>query len=410
MSDQPAATAPTYDIFAPDVLQDATPLLNRLRAEAPVYFSPQLQGYILTRYDDITTVLKDAEIQSAQLTGWIDQFPPEAQRQLQPLRSSLILWMGHTNVADHQRVQRVLRRYFTAATVEGLRPRVEAIVKMLLDAVQDKGELDVVQDIAHPLPTHIIGELLGVPAEDRGLFMQWSRDINNLFQMSDLETLLKTQKAVLDVQDYMRPIVEARRREPRNDLTSVLVAAQREGQLISDDELVGNCVMLMFGGHETTAYLIANSVLALMQHPEQFEMLKANPKLLPSAIDEVLRYDGSVDMLMRVTTKPLELVGGKVPANSLLLLMLRAGNRDPDMYTEPNRFDITRRTNVRNLAFGSGPFYCLGSALAQMEGQICLGEMLRRMPNLRPLFDITQPDYRPQPPIRRRLETLRLAF
>ncbi|MFE8600159.1 cytochrome P450 [Archangium violaceum] len=410
MTAQAIAAPPAYDIFAPDVLKDPTTLLNRLRAENPVYFSPQLQGYILTRYDDITAVLKDQEISSAMLTGWIDQMPQEAQQQLKALRSSLVLWMGHTNVADHQRVQRVLRRYFTAGTVEAMRPGVEALVKSLLDAVQDKGEMDVVRQVANPLPCNVIGELLGVPVEDRERLQHWSQQILNLFRIADLPTLLETQKAVIELQEYMRPLVQARRREPRNDLPSVLVAAQAEGAILSDEEILGNCVALMYGGHETTVYLIANTVLALLQNPEQMKKLKAQPGLIASTIEEGLRYDGPVDMLMRVTPKPLELAGGRVPANSMLMLMLRAGNRDPAMYPNADQFDVARQTNVRNLAFGTGPFYCLGSALARMEAEICIGELLRRMPNLRPQFDIAQPDYQPLPPIRRRLETLRVTF
>lgn len=410
MTAQAIAAAPDYDIFAPDVLKDPTQLLNRLRAEDPVYFSPQLQGYILTRYDDITAVLKDQEISSAMLTGWIDQMPQEAQQQLKALRSSLVLWMGHTNVADHQRVQRVLRRYFTAGTVEAMRPGVETLVRSLLDAVQDKGEMDVIRQVANPLPCNVIGELLGVPVEDRERLQRWSQQILNLFRIADLPTLLETQKAVIELQEYMRPIVQARRREPRNDLPSVLVAAQAEGAILSDEEILGNCVALMYGGHETTVYLIANTVLALLQNPEQMKKLKARPELISSTVEEGLRYDGPVDMLMRVTPKPLELAGGRVPANSMLLLMLRAGNRDPAMYPNADQFDVARQTHVRNLAFGTGPFYCLGAALARMEAEICISELLRRMPNLRPQFDIAQPDYQPLPPIRRRLETLRVTF
>ncbi|ATB32491.1 cytochrome P450 [Melittangium boletus] len=410
MSAAPAVSTSNYDLFAPSVLEDPTELLTRLRAENPVYYSPQLQGYVLTRYDDIVMVLKDPDMGSAMLTGWIDQMPQEAQEQLQPLRASLDLWMGHKNNDDHQRIQRVLRRYLTSATIESLRPRVESLVKSLFDAVEGKTEVDIIQEIANPLPCNIIGELLGVPQEDRDQLQQWSQQALNLFRIADLPTLLETQKAILAIQDYMKPIVEARRHAPLDDLPSVLATAQAEGQMKSDAEILGNCVALMFGGHETTVYLIANALLALMQNPEQFQMIKDRPELIPAAVEETLRYDGPVDLITRVTPKPLELVGGHVPANSMMILMLRAGSRDPALYPNPDRFDITRPTTVRSLAFGLGSFYCLGTALARMETQICLREIIHRMPNIRPLFDVNKPDYRPLPPIRRRLETLRVAL
>ena len=410
MSAAPATAASKYDLFSPAVLRDPTDVLTRMRAENPVHFSPQLGGYVLTRYDDIVSVLKDQEMGQAMLSGWIDQLPEEAREQLRPLRSSLELWMGHKNNDDHQRVQRVLRRYLTAGTIEGMRPRVEQIVTSLLDQLEGERECDIIASIANPLPGTVSGELLGVPMEDRPQLQRWTQKVNNLFRITDLPSLLETQEAVLSIQEYMRPIVESRRHAPQEDLPSVMAAAQGEGQMKSDMEILANCVALMFGGHETTVSLIGNTLLALFQHPEQLELLKRQPELVPAAVEESLRYDGPVDLITRVTPKPLSLLGGEVPANSLLILMLRAGSRDPALYANPDAFDITRATAVRSLAFGLGSFYCLGTALARMETQIVLRELLERRPNIRPLFDVSQPDHRPMPPIRRRLETLRVAL
>jgi cytochrome P450 len=405
-----AAVAPTYDLFAPAVLRDPTEVLTRMRAENPVYFSPQLRGYMITRYDDISTVLKDQDMGQALLSGWIDQLPPEARAQLGRLRASLDLFLGHKNTEDHLRVQRVMRRYFTPGTLEGLRPRVEQLVTMLFDQLEGQRECDFLSAIASPLPGFVSGLLLGVPREDRIKLQNWTLKLNNVFRITDLPELLQTQEAVVGIEEYMRPIVEERRRAPQEDLPSVLAAAQRDGQLRGDEEILSNCVAMLFGGHETTVALIANTLLALLQNPEQLRLLQARPELIASAVEEGMRYDGPVDLITRVTYKDLKLVGGEVPANNLLILTLRAGSRDPEVYSNPHTFDITRDPPVRGLAFGLGAYYCLGTALARMEAQLVLREVLKRMPGIRPLFDVNRPDHAPMPPIRRRLESLRVAI
>jgi cytochrome P450 len=407
MSTPPSSAAASYDFFTPEVIGEPMPMLARLRSESPVYFSPQLQGWVLTRYQDVNTALRSPGLDSAMLLGMLGRFPPEVQQELTPLRNSVTLWMGHTNTKDHQRFQHILKKYFIPSTMDALRPRIQQLTDELLDAVQARGEMDVVKDLAYPLPANVIAEVLGIPTKDRDMLVRWSRDVLALFQTPDLDMMRRSQKSVLEMQEYMRPIVADRRGNPRKDIISVLVAAQEEGSVYSEDEIVANCVMLLFGGHETVANLLSTGVLHLLQHPDQMAKLKADPGLVHSAIEEMARYDGPADMLLRLTREPLTLGQTQIPAGNLVFLLTGAANRDPEAFTEPERFDITRKQN-RHLGFGIGSFYCLGAALARVEMDVCLTTLLRRMPNLQPRFD--KPDWMPLPPLRRRLESLRVGF
>ncbi|WNG39645.1 cytochrome P450 [Archangium violaceum] len=400
-------TPPTYNFFSPEVPANPHPLLHRLRANEPVYRSPQFNGWVLTRHEDIVAASKDRRLVAANMTGWLDQMSGEEKRELKPVRDAIRLWVGHTNEQDHLRFQRVFKKYFTPATVEGLRPRVQELTDELLDTVQDRGEMEVVSQLSFPLPANVIAELLGVPTADRELLLRWSADVVPLFRRSSIETLRQSQRSVLEMHDYMRPIIAARRREPRNDLISVMVAAQNEGLILNEEEIVANCVLLLFAGHETTAHLISQGLMLLLEHPEQLNQLKANPELMPGAIEEMLRYNGPASAMMRTSIEPLELAGRQFDAGQLFVLVYMAGNRDPEVFADPDRFDITRKPN-KHLAFGMGAYYCLGAALARMEVDVCFRTLLRRMPNLRPAF--TQPDLTLLPPLVARLRTLRVAF
>ncbi|QRN95544.1 cytochrome P450 [Archangium violaceum] len=399
---------PSYDLFAPEVLMNQTPLMHRIRAENPLAWIPQMHSWLLTRHADILAVLKDRRFAPSNMAGWMGRLTPAEQEELLPMRKSIELWMGHTNEKDHLRFQLLLKRYFTPTTVDGLRPRVREFTEELLELVKDRGGMDVVKDLAYPLPANVIAEMLGVPTRDREQLQLWSRDITAIFTpSSDIHQLRRCQRSVLEMQDYMRPIIAERRREPRQDLISILVAAEKEGAIHSEEEIVTNCVLLLFAGHETTANLIANGLVLLFENPEQFEQLKAKPELMPSAVEEMLRCDGPAGAITRVNTEPVELAGRALPPGQHIFLALSAGNRDPEVFPDPDRFDITRKPN-RHMAFGMGAFYCLGAALARMEADECFRVLLRRFPNIRPAYQT--PDWRPTPPIGHHLETLHVKF
>lgn len=375
------AAEPVYDLLSEQVAADPHPLLHRMRAADPVHWSGQLNAWVLTRYADIVQALKDPRLTAARMVGQLDRLPDEQRRQVEPLRASIALWMGHTNPADHARMQRVIKRYFTPGTVEALRPQAQEITDELIDGFIGRGECEIVSELARPLPARVIAGMLGIPAADRDLLPSWSRAISAVFQPLDLPSLLHSQQSILEMSEYLRPLVAARRRHPQDDLISMLVAAQDQGTIHSEDEILANCVLLLFAGHETTVGLISKGLRLLLDHPDQLELLRADPGLLPGAIEEMLRYDGPAAATTRLAVAPVELAGRTIDADQLVFVALAAGNHDPAHCPDPDRFDITRA--ARHLAFGQGTFYCLGAALARMEAQVCFSTMFRRMSDLR---------------------------
>ncbi|MFL5344020.1 MAG: cytochrome P450 [Hyalangium sp.] len=397
----------SQDFFSPEVLRDPHAFLRRVRAEHPICWSPQFHGWVLTRYADVLAATKDERLVAVSAASWLQRLPGELKQQFEPASRCLRWWAGLMSEQDHLDFQSALKKYFNPAKVEELRPRVQQFTHELLDAAQERGSLEVVDELARPLPANVIGELLGMPPEDRALLQRWSADILSFFQQVELEGLKRGQRSLLEMQEYLRPLIAERRREPRGDLISVLVS-QKEGLFAREPEaIVANCAMLLFAGHETTSHLISSGLLLLLQHPEQLALLRDKPELMPSAIEEMLRYDGASDAMVRVSKAPLELGGQRFSAGETFVLVYKAANFDPEVYPSPERFDITRRPN-RHLAFGMGSYYCLGAALARLEGQICIRMILERLPGLRPAFQT--PDWRPLPPLGRRLRSLHVAF
>jgi cytochrome P450 len=400
------STVRDYDVFTPEATADHNAFLHRVRAESPLARLPQLDAYLLTRHADINAALRDKRMDTADMAQVLQRLTPAEQTELEPLRRSLDMWVGHTDPADHVRFQKLLKRYFTPAMVDRLRPRVRAFTHELLDLVAPGGRMEVVRDLAYPLPAAVIAELLGMPTADREQLQAWSRDIVPIFANGDVEQMRRAQRSMLQMHDYLRIIAADRRRAPRDDVLSTFMAAEAEGA-VTEDEAVANCVLLLFAGHETTANLIANGLVLLFEHPRQLALLRANPDLMPLAVEEMLRCDGPAGVIGRVTTEPVELAGHPVPAGKHIYLALAAANRDPELFDDPDAFDITRKPN-RHLSFGMGTYYCLGAALARMETDECLRILLERCPGLRPAY--RTPDWLPAPPLGHRLRTLEVTF
>jgi cytochrome P450 len=397
----------TYDFFAPAAVWNPHTLLHRVRTEQPVHWSPQFNGWVLTRYADVLAVARDRRWVSPPGTGWLDRLPEDLRPEFQPARDALGLWAGLSSEQDHQDFQRALKKYFTPARVEGLRPIVQRYTDELLDAARARGSLEVVEELARPLSASVICELLGLPAGDRELLLRWSTDIHSFFQYADLEGMRRGQRSLLEMQDYMRPRVAERRRAPREDLVSVL-ASQEEGFFAREPEaVVANCVTLLFSGHETTSHLIARGLLLLFEHPEQLALLRDRPELMSPAIEEMLRFDGPTVGMIRVSREPVEVGGRPFPAGEPFVLLYKAANHDPEVFAEPDRFDITRQPN-KHLAFGMGAFSCLGAALTRLEAEICFQTLLERLPGLR--LAPEPPEWIPMPPLSRRLRSIKVDF
>jgi hypothetical protein len=285
---------------------------------------------------------------------------------------------------DHTRLRRLMLAAFTPRAVEALRPVIQRLVDDMLDAVAPSGRMDVIADLAYPLPTTVIAITLGVPHADHDRFKAWSVDVATLLDGDPRrpERTLQAYRGMTALLDYLERLVAARRGAPRDDLLQALIDASDGEDSLTAAEVVANSAFLLAAGHETTTKLIGNGLLALLRHPAQLAQLQADPALLATAVEELLRYDSPVQITARTTTEALELGGRSLPAGEMVMLYLAAANHDPAHFVRPDALDITRQEN-RHLAFSHGPHFCLGAALARLEGQITLGTLLRRWPRPR---------------------------
>jgi hypothetical protein len=362
---------------------------RELRNESPVFWQAMMQTWVLTRYDDNLTVLRDHASFSSERTRARNALI----QQLESYRlSSGPLGTTPTMLSidppAHTRMRHLVNKAFTPRVIERIRPHIAEIADQLLDELPVPGELDVVRDLAIPLPVIVIAEVLGVPLSDRERFKAWSTDVANSlggpFQPPDV--LERARVSSNEIADYFRDQIAQRRRAPRDDLLSALCAAEEQGDLLSEDELIATCILLLVAGNETTTNLIGNGMLALLEYPDERRRLQADPSLIETAVDEMLRYEGSVQMTSRIVDHGLEFRGRHFEEGQVVLLLLAAANRDPAQFPEPDRFDVARRPN-RHLAFGQGIHYCLGAPLAVAEAQVAFQTLLRRLPEPEAAFE-----------------------
>lgn len=372
-----------YDPRLPAVIADPYPTFRRLQDADPVHTSAILGGRVVTRFADVRACLTDERLSSDRITPFVRHRAGRHDAPLiETLGRTLGLWAVFTDPPKHTRLRALMNRTFTTRAVERLRPRIEAIVDELLARVRDQGQMDLIRDFAYPLPIAVIGDMLGVPAADRPTFKEWSDELAT-FVGSAVATPDKYERAakgLVQMQDYFRGLLDARRRAPKDDLTSALASAQAQDPTYADDELVATAILLLFAGHETTTNLIGNGMLALLRHPDQLARLRANPALAGSAVEEMLRYDGPSGAMVRVAAAEYAIDGATIAPGERLFLMINAANRDPRQFEEPDRFDVTRDPN-RHIAFGAGIHFCVGAPLARLEAQIAV-PALARLPGL----------------------------
>ncbi len=363
-----------FNPFDPEFIVNPYPVYHRLRAEDPVHRHP-LGFLVLTRYDDVDALLRDPRFGKGGYQALLAARFGTAAGEPQLFRDP----------PDHTRLRTLVSKAFTPRVIEGLRPHVQDIVDGLLDGVAGRRAMDVVADLAYPLPVTVISEMLGVPREENEAIKGWSDDLAR-----SLDAIaLPVEPAVIErgnaartaLVDYFRDLAAERRRQPRDDLLSGLIAAEEAGDRLTETELLATCVLLYVAGHETTVNLIGNGLLALLRHPAERARVAADPALLAGAVEELLRYDGPVQRVGRMATTEVDLGGTRIPPGTLVLGLIGAANRDPARFPDPDRLDVTRRIE-RHLAFGWGIHVCLGAPLARVEAQIALGTLLRRCPGL----------------------------
>src|SRR5216684_2680248 len=361
-----ATTEVFFNPLLPEFHANPYPFYHQLREKDPVH-ETSMGFWVLTRYDDVVMSLRDPRFGREAFEPLLAAMYGQEGEQGRLPRSMLF-----RDPPDHTRLRTLVSKAFTPRVIEGMRSHIQSSVDRLLDKVQGAHAMDVIADLAYPLPVTVICEMLGVPTGDHHAIRGWSSDIARSLDaiglVSDREIVERGGAARRALGDYFRALVRERRQRPQEDLLSLLIAA-----------------------HETTVNLIGNGLLALLRHPDELEKLKRDPGLVPSAIEELLRYDSPVQRTGRFTTTDVEIQGRKIPSGSLVVAAIGAANRDPGQFPDPDRLDVARADN-RHVAFGFGIHFCLGAPLARVEGQIALGTLLRRMPGL--TLQTPEPEWR----------------
>jgi len=377
-----------FNPMDPEFLADPYPTYHRLRNEDPVHHSP-LDFWVLTRYEDVAAVLRDPRFIKEPLVSMV------AARFGVTVPPGVGVSMLDRDPPDHTRLRSLVSKAFTPRVVEGLRPRIQKMVDDLITRAEAVGTMDLIEEFAYPIPVNIICEMLGVPVEDHERFKGWSLDIarglDSVWLPPESEIPKRSGAARHAIGDYMRGLIAERRATPRGDLLSALIAAEEAGDKLSEDELIATCILLLIAGHETTVNLIGNGTLALLRHPEELRRLRETPGLIPSAVEELLRYDGPVQRTARITSTEVTIGGRTIPKGEMVMPFIGAADRDPAQFPDPDRVDLGRADN-RHIAFGWGIHFCLGAPLARVEGQIAIDTLVRRLPRLTLVDD--EPEYR----------------
>lgn len=371
-----------FNPFVPSYRRNPHLQLDRLRAGDPVHRSDALQAWILTRYDDVLRVLRDHETFSsdARNAGGPLATAIAAQRDNSPLGDTRSVLAS--DPPEHTFLRGIVNRAFTPRSVEALRPRIEALAASLVAEQPEAGEWDLVTGLAQPLPIIVIAELLGIPSADRVQFKAWS---DRIAQSTDLmpsaETIEGVRTATRELIAYFGGVIEDRRGAPREDLISALVQAESDGRRLVAEEVLAFAILLLVAGNETTTNLIGSGMQALLAHPEAMARLRAEPDRIPAAIEEMLRYDGPVQGIVRFATRDVEVGGRTIARGDVVMGMTAAANHDPEHFPEPGTFDLDRG-DVRHLAFGQGIHYCVGAPLARVEAAIAFRALLARWPRI----------------------------
>src|SRR6266571_358187 len=369
-----------YHLLDPEVLANPYPLYHRLRSEDPVHWDHYLHAWVVTRYAEVITVFQHF---LANRTPTPDQLTALGLSSLTPLAQVMVKQMLFLDPPAHGRVRGLASKAFTARRVEGLRVHIQDITERLLDQVQNEGHMDVLADLAIPLPAIVTAEMLGVPTSDWRQLTAWSSDFAQVlgnFQHNP-ERAPQVIKSLNEMIAYFRAAIQEHRKYPRDGLISAFLNAEIDGDRFTEEEVVANTIVTMVGGQETTTNLIGNGILTLLRHPDQLERLKADLSLIPSAVEELLRYESPSQHTARLAPDDVELGGKMIRKRQAAIAVMGAANRDPERFPDPDRLDLGRQDN-RHVAFAWASHFCFGAPLARIEGQTAFESVLRRLPNL----------------------------
>ena len=382
VSSASASTPPLslYRLLEPAVLADPYPLYERLRREDPVHWDPYLHSWVVTRYSDVITVLHDF---SAARTPTPQQLSAIGLSKLTPLARVMVKQMLFLDPPSHSRIRGLAACAFTPARVAALRNRIQQLADKLLDAVAPNGRMDVLADFAEPLPAIVTSELFGVSTEFALQLKTWSAKFAEMlgnFQHNPdrIPSMLDT---IENLTEFFRKAVEEQKKKPCPGLVHSLVKAELEGDRLTEEEIIANCIITLVGGLETTTNLIGNGVLTLLRHPDEMQRLRSDPSLIVSAVEELLRYESPSQHTARLAPADVTLGDKSIRKRQAVIAVMGAGNRDPERFPDPNRLDLARQDN-RHLAFGWAAHFCFGAPLARLEGQVAFATLLSRFPNL----------------------------
>jgi pimeloyl-[acyl-carrier protein] synthase len=376
-----------FALQEPQFITNPYPLYRRLRSEAPFYWDFLLPGWFLTRYADVQAALADQRLTNKNFPFDVTQLPHDLQNDLAPFERVINKAVFHNESSEHDRLRRPVNRALNTATLEALRPGMEALAQKLLANAERNRSMEVVKDYSEPLADYMIGELLGLPLADRATFIKWCDDFRNFMmsQRTGRETILKAKVAVKSferLRAYVRTRIAIRREKFADDVIGRSLAVEPEETPPSEDEFLANCVLFLHTGVRNMSAAITNAVLALLQHPKQFARLREDPASITLAVEELLRYETPIQVSIRGVREEMEFAGWRVRPKQLLVLLLGAANRDPKQFADPDRVDLTRRPN-HHLSFGVGPHGCVGRWLARFGLVIAIGAILHRQSRLR---------------------------
>ncbi|HEV8583523.1 MAG TPA: cytochrome P450 [Methylomirabilota bacterium] len=373
-------TLSLYRLLDPAVLANPYPLFQRLRTEDPVHWDPFLHAWVVTRYADVVTVLFKF---SADRTPSPEQLAALGLPTLTPIARVMVKQMLFLDAPAHTRLRGLSAHAFTPRRVAILREHIKDITNRLLDAAAERGGMDVIADLGAPLPAIVTAEMLGVPTEDHDQLKNWSADFAQVlgnFQHNP-DHAARMLRATEGMAEYFRERIREQKKQPREGLINALLTAEIDGDRLTEEEVVANCIITMVGGQETTTNLIGNGVLSLLRHPDELARLRADLSLIPSAVEELLRYEPPSQHTARMAPEDLEMGGKRIKKRQAVIAVMAAGNRDPERFPEPDRLDLGRADN-RHLSFGWGAHFCFGAPLARIEGQVAFEALVRRFPRI----------------------------
>jgi cytochrome P450 len=389
-------------------VQNPFPLYVWLRDHDPVHWSDSFNAWVITRFDDVVDIFNRPETFASDRFRKIDERYASRRPAVRAVADVLGHWLVFRDPPDHDRMRELLQRSFTPKQLESSRDRVQATVDALIDRVVARGTMDFIRELAFPLPATVIAGLLGVPEPDLEQIKAWSDRLAAYLggAIDERDNFAEASAGVGALVEYFHRHLAARERQPRADLMSLMLRAEHEGDRLTHDEVVANCVLLLFAGHETTTNLLGNGLFHLLRHPAELALLRADPSLLHGAIEELLRYDGPVPATVKIATEDVPWHGRTIRRGDMVVPLMSSANRDPRQFPDPDRLDV-RRPFERHVAFAAGMHFCLGAWLARLEARVVLAAVLQRLPTV----TLVPPEPRWKPMIfLRGLESLRLRW